>query len=263
VPFIRHTRDKRGYETTYVMHAYRPQPGPQRTRILYLFRSPSHVKLGRRALDEEAREALEHTHPDVSFDWTLLGRESMAQQRPEPSSRERPTRARRPAPSSQPAPAPKPVPVVMDDQSILGQTVGAETAARLRAQYAELLERILRRSRTPEERDRLSERAHRLNPDDWPDEAEVRTGVAQFESERAALMAELPSRRRGRRGGRRPVDGPSTGPSGIIEERDKGETDDAGCEDVAEAGGDRSAGAAADRDGVGTERPDPDLPSDG
>ena len=89
MPFIRRSRDKRGYETTFVMHAYRPLAGPQRTRVLYLFRTPSHVKFGRRALDDEAREALEHTHPDVSFDWTALDREAASIRTDVPRERDR------------------------------------------------------------------------------------------------------------------------------------------------------------------------------
>jgi hypothetical protein len=51
LPFIRYTRDKRGYESTTVLHQYRPQQGPQRTRVLYVFRSPASLKMGRKALD--------------------------------------------------------------------------------------------------------------------------------------------------------------------------------------------------------------------
>jgi hypothetical protein len=212
VPFIRHARDKRGYETTYVMHAYRPAQGPQRTRVLYLFRSPSHIKMGRHPLDEEIREALEHTHPDVSFDWSALGRESISvrpdEGRDRDRDRDRHHRAdrqeRRGAPpQGRPAPVPAPVPVVLDDQSMLGRALGAERAAQLRVQYGDLLQRIARRSRTPEDRDRLTQRAQRLNPDDWPDETEIRAHVDSIQAEWEALSAELPSRRRGRRGGRR------------------------------------------------------------
>lgn len=53
----------------------------------------------------------------------------------------------------------------------------ARTAARVRVQYAELLQRIARRSRTPEDRDRLNERLQRLNPDEWPDEVTVRQSM--------------------------------------------------------------------------------------
>ena len=50
MPFIRQTRDKRGYESLVVMHAYRSTSHEGgRTRVLYLFRSPAHLRLGRHA----------------------------------------------------------------------------------------------------------------------------------------------------------------------------------------------------------------------
>jgi hypothetical protein len=199
VPFIRHTRDKRGYDTTYVMHQYRPVQGPQRTRVLYLFRSPAHVKIGRQPLDEEIREALEHTHPDVSFDWITLGRESAVVRSEEPRERGPRGQQRPPRPSSPPPPI---QPVVADDHSLLGRVAGAERASKLRAAYLDVLQRIGRRSRTPEERDRLTARIQRLNPDEWPDEATVRAQLDTAPQEWAAIAAELPARRRGRRGGR-------------------------------------------------------------
>lgn len=207
MPFIRYTRDKRGYESTLVMHAYRPQNGPPRTRVLYLFRSPAHLKAGRTALDPEVVEALEHTHPDVSFDWTALLRES-ASLRPDDRERDRDRDARhaRGARKSQRRPdAAPPPPVVIDDQTTLGRVVGAAEAIRLRRQYSELTGRIARRARTPEDRDRLMERAGRLNPDDWPDEDAVRAGLATLAADWEAIAIELPQRRRGRRGGRRRI----------------------------------------------------------
>ena len=256
MPFIRHTRDKRGYDTTYVMHAYRPQRGPQQTRVLYLFRSPSYVKLGRKPLDDEAREALEHTHPDVSFDWTVLGREAVPPRIEEHRDRGPHRPARQPAPS---APLAQPVRVFLDDQSLLGRVVGAERAARLRSGYADLLQRIARRARTPEDRDRLLDRAHRLNPDDTVDEATLREAVITVEASWAAIMEELPARRRGRRAGRRwstggatPEQPLSAGPqptadrSGIIEETLPGRE---GADDAEVDGIDRSADVSGgDRD---------------
>jgi hypothetical protein len=260
VPFIRHSRDKRGYETTYVMHAYRPAQAPQKTRVLYLFRSPSHIRIGRRPLDDEAREALEHTHPDVSFDWTVLGRDAVPPPRPEPQQWSRPSRPHRPAPTP---PAPPPVP---DDGSLLGRVLGAPAALRLRQRYAELRERVARRARTPEERDRLMERLQRLNPDDWTDDAAVRSAAQRIDADWDAILAELPSRRRGRRGGRRRFDELEGGErtrerehppsaaeaSGIIDQG--GETDNAGPEERWMGSADRPADAGG---GDGAERAEP------
>ena len=144
-------------------------------------------------------EALEHTHPDLSFDWTSLVREPVVV-RSEPERPNRPPQ--RPAPRPVP-PAPPPVVVELEDESLLGKVLGAVAAARLRQRYNDLSQRILRRARTPEERDRLTERLKRLNPDDWSDEGSVRSSAQSVEAEWDAIAVELPSRRRGRRGGRR------------------------------------------------------------
>jgi hypothetical protein len=247
LPFIRYARDKRGYETTYVMHVYHPSSGAPRTRVLYLYRSPPNIKLGRPALDPEASEALEHTHPDLSFDWDALLRDPGAV-RPEPIDRDRFDRdswsrggrrqrgrpggapggrsergGGRPAPHRErgkdrdrdrpKTPDDAPPAVVIDDESVLGRALGAGEAARLRARYRGMLERIARRARTPDERTRLTEGVTRLNPDDWPDEAAAQAGAKTVEAEWAAITAELPRRRRGRRGGRRRG---GDAPSGIM-----------------------------------------------
>jgi hypothetical protein len=237
VPFIRHLRDRRGYETTVVMHGYRPVQGPPKSRVLYLFRSPSHIKIGREALDEEAREALEHTHPDLSFDWIALGRERDAMRAHQMRDRDADRERHRPSPgrSQQPGERPRqPVKVVIEDHSTLGKTVGAERAATLRTQYAELVQRIQRRSRTPEERDRLLDSAHRLNPDDWIDAAAIPGLSASFEADRQAMLAEIPGRRRGRRGGRR-GDRPG-GPDGGAAGEQSSAAGDEGAEAEDEAG---------------------------
>jgi hypothetical protein len=255
VPFLRHARDKRGYETTFVMHSFRPGAGQAngRTRLLYMFRTPSNRKVGRNLLDPEVMEALEHTHPDLTFDWISLlrtpaltapdpdrersdrdrerDRDRGRQRRDERRERQSDARKERDtAPAAQAASA-----VILEDDSVLGRTVGAAEAARLRAAFSELTQRIVRRSRTPEERDRLSERAARLNPDEWADETAIKDGASQFGAELEAIRQELPRRRRGRRGGRSrdregapsTSGGSSTGPEGESSAQYDGETLDA------------------------------------
>jgi hypothetical protein len=274
VPFIRYTRDKRGYETTFVMHGYRPAQGPQRTRVLYLFRSPSYVRMGRRPLDEESREALEHTHPDLSFDWSVLGRDT---EHAQTDDREGPRARRGGGPGQGRGQRPsRPSPAVVDDQSLLGRTLGSETAARFRARYSQLLDRIIRRARTPEERDRLTETAQRLNPDDWPDAEAVRAHAETIEQQWDAVAAEFPSRRRGRRGGRRrenegdetqaddaaDLDPGETDPSGIM--AGEGEVDERHDLDTAGAGDAGGLGTDTGSDGPGSDdgAAGDDLPGD-
>jgi hypothetical protein len=246
VPFIRYTRDKRGYETTYVVHGQRAGQGSGRTRVLYLFRSPANVTIGRKPLDDEARVALEHTHPDLSFDWQSLSREVVA---PRPDPAPRPWKGAKPAPPPPSAPAPVAPPPAPDDHSLLGRVLGVKEAARLRGRYSELLQRVARRARSPEERDRLTERARRLNPDDWGDESAVRAGVSTVEAEWDAVATALPQRRRGRRGGRRREPGANApGPSGIMAM--DGDVDDRE-QDAQVDRLDRDSGDSGDDDSVG------------
>jgi hypothetical protein len=71
LPFLRFTRDKRGYETTSLVHAER-RKGRSRHRILYWFRTPPGVKVGRPALDEDAIRWIEEHNPDITFNWQKI-----------------------------------------------------------------------------------------------------------------------------------------------------------------------------------------------
>jgi hypothetical protein len=69
VPFLRLTRDRRGFENTFLMHADRPGDRP---RLLYWYRTAPGVMLGRAALDEDAIRTIEEQHPDIDFDWPAI-----------------------------------------------------------------------------------------------------------------------------------------------------------------------------------------------
>ena len=68
MPFLRFSRDKRGYENTYLCHTFRRAGQPQ-LRVLYWFRTPPDVKVGRLALDPGAIRAIEESNPDLKFEW--------------------------------------------------------------------------------------------------------------------------------------------------------------------------------------------------
>lgn len=70
MPFLRFSRDKRGYEHTYLLHAGSKKGAP--ARLLYWYRTPPGVKVGRIAFDDEVRKALEAQYPSVQFDWARL-----------------------------------------------------------------------------------------------------------------------------------------------------------------------------------------------
>lgn len=70
--FFRFTRDKRGYQHYYLVEPTTNRRGKVRQRVLYWFRSPPDIKVGREPFDEGVRRALEAQHPDVTFDWRSI-----------------------------------------------------------------------------------------------------------------------------------------------------------------------------------------------
>jgi hypothetical protein len=69
--FLRFSRDKRGYEY-FALVQPTSRRGKSVSRVLYAFRSPPNVKVGREPFDDAARRALEAQYPDVAFDWVAL-----------------------------------------------------------------------------------------------------------------------------------------------------------------------------------------------
>jgi hypothetical protein len=72
VPFVRFSRDKRGYEHFCLVHASSRRGRPSRSRVLYWYRTPPGVRVGREPFDEGARRLLEAQYPDLTFDWEAL-----------------------------------------------------------------------------------------------------------------------------------------------------------------------------------------------
>ncbi|HEX7137305.1 MAG TPA: hypothetical protein VF219_05645 [Vicinamibacterales bacterium] len=70
--FLRFSRDKRGYENFYLVETSTNRRGKTRARVLYWFRTPPGVKVGREPFDAEIRRALEVQNPNVVFDWRKI-----------------------------------------------------------------------------------------------------------------------------------------------------------------------------------------------
>jgi len=109
---LRFTRDKRGYETTSLVHTGR-RGGRSRPRILYWFRTPPGVKVGRPALDEAAIRWIEEHNPDIEFDWPKILEAQPPAAPPAEDARSRRGRRDRPRPArpaqgQRPAPPPAP-----------------------------------------------------------------------------------------------------------------------------------------------------------
>ena len=72
MPFLRFSRDKRGVESFALVHSTTNRRGKVRPRVLYWFRSPPDIKVGREPFDPEIRRALEKQYPEITFDWRAI-----------------------------------------------------------------------------------------------------------------------------------------------------------------------------------------------
>ena len=233
MPRLRFTRDQRGYENTFLVHTTRRR-GKERTRILYWFRSPPHVKVGRAAFDEEAIRAIEEANPDIAFDWgkilearpaepefepwrTRRGREGRNRERPDTSGRSavppparesrQPERRALAEPLSDEEPD-SPVeeedagPATALEPSAAEEILGAEGLSRVRARYAEVLARISAQVTDDAAAEELRGLAERLNPDAWVTADEVGLGLEDFERVLEQVRQRLGAVRRPRRDAR-------------------------------------------------------------
>jgi len=239
LPYLRFSRDKRGYENTFVVHSERRR-GKSHSRVLYWFRTPPGVKVGRAALDEDAIRLIEEFNPGVGFDWTriLKGQGTPQEAPPEPQSRRSQQRPRgtEPPPRAVATPAPQevlpdeafavdvepanepneeaPTTLLRDeaprDERPPDETpptpaharLGSEAVSRLRARHAEMLARISETITDPARREELTSQADQLNPDTWVTAEEVSAALEQYESVFASLRAVVGHGRRRRRRGR-------------------------------------------------------------
>ena len=68
---LRFSRDRRGYEHFYLVQAGSDRGG-RPPRILYWYRTPPGIKVGRAPFDAEMQRQIEAENPRVSFDWPRL-----------------------------------------------------------------------------------------------------------------------------------------------------------------------------------------------
>jgi hypothetical protein len=215
VPFLRVIRDKRGYETTYLMHLYR-EGHRQRSRILYVFRSPGGVRVGRGALDPEVLREIESYFPDIAFDWKdVRDHQQHIEMSVEPRRRKPPKREEvaESAPEAA-APAPPPVPAAPSPGAVPSLIEGAtpdDQIAFLGRWYGIIRERVPRRTSDPVRQEALLALTERLNPAAWTDADQIAVGLQQA-AEALERLSRVFARRRRR--GRRPGDTPQPPVSG-------------------------------------------------
>ncbi len=165
------------------MHLYRDGQR-QRSRILYVFRTPGGVRVGRDPLEPDVLRQIEAQYPDIVFNWQLV-RES--QQLIETAAEPRRRRPRRedesadvasppavpapaaaapaaPAPPSASAPAPPPPPSRIAIPSTIEGATPDERIAFLAHWHPIIRERIPHRTSDPSRQEALNALADRLNP---------------------------------------------------------------------------------------------------
>ena len=228
MPFLRVIRDKRGYETTYLMHWFR-EGHKQRSRILYVFRTPGGVRVGRGPLEPDVLRHLESRHPEIEFDWSVI-RDN--QQVIEPVVEPRRRRPRRegtdaPVPAAAPAPA-EPAPPAREEPAItaapsesrspgfpasLQGTTPDEQIAFLNEWYPIVRERIPARTSDPGRQEALLALAERLNPAGWTDADQITSGLQEAAQALERLSRVFAKRRRrARRRSPNAASGASSGP---------------------------------------------------
>ena len=208
MPFLRVIRDKRRYETTYLMHWLR-DGSRQRSRILYVFRTPGGVRVGRESLEPDVLREIESRHPEINFDWkTLFANQQLVESSAEPRRPRKRKREEEPAapvavavaaapagePESQVAPAP-PRPSI--PASLQGATPD-EQIAFLNHWYPLVRERIPQRTSDPARLEALTALAERLNPAAWTDADQIAEGLVRA-AEALERLSHVFSRRRRRR----------------------------------------------------------------
>jgi hypothetical protein len=197
------------------MHWYR-EGGRQRSRVLYLFRTPGGIRVGRESLEADVRRAIESQHPDIAFDWTAV----LANQQVVDTSLER--RPRRPRSDEAPADEasastadaaesrqgrPASRPRLSVPPTIAGETPD-EQIAFLTHWYTALREHLASQTLEPSRVAALQALAERLNPAAWTDADQIAAGLP-IAAEALERLSHVFSRRR-----RRPRRGPARAPGG-------------------------------------------------
>jgi hypothetical protein len=214
VPFLRVIRDKRGYETTYLMHWLR-DGNRQRSRILYVFRTPGGVRVGRESLEPEVLREIESRHPGISFDWkTLFANQQLVESSADMRRPRKRKREDEPSPPSIAAAAPEgqpesqvapPPPRPSIPASLQGATPD-EQIAFLNHWYPVVRERIPQRTSDPARLEALTALAERLNPAAWTDADQIAEGLLRAAEALERLSRVFSRRRRRRRTSKAPAE---------------------------------------------------------
>jgi len=195
------------------MHLYR-DGARQRSKILYVFRTPGGVRVGRDPLEPEVLRQIESQYPDIQFNWATV-RET--QQVIETSIEPRRRRPRREdeipavasptpvAPVAPPAAPAAPAPPRLVIPTVIEGATPDERIAFLTHWRPIIRERIPHRTSDPARQEALNALADRLNPANWTDADEITAGLQQAAEALERLSHVFAKRRRrGRRKSKEP-----------------------------------------------------------
>jgi hypothetical protein len=192
------------------MHLYREGPR-QRSKILYVFRTPGGVRVGRDPLEPDVLRQIEAQYPDIAFNWAMVRESqqlietSVEPRRRKPRREEETPAVAAPAPAA-PALAPpaaaSPVPPRIAIPSVIEGATPDERIAFLSHWHPIIRERIPHRTSDPARQAALNALADRLNPANWTDADEITAGLQQA-AEALERLSHVFAKRR-RRGRRRP-----------------------------------------------------------
>jgi hypothetical protein len=204
VPHLRFTRDRRGYEHIVLIQES-SRRGRDRDRVLYVFRTPPGVRIGRDAFDPATLDLIERANPDIVFDWDAILESKPALPEEEPIRRPRAWRngelpGQRGGREERRAPA-APVPA-------LDRILGRDAAMRLRQRFAAVRQRLDEGPVDDERKVACEAKLSGLDPDSWVGDDLIRDRAAGFDAsiEEIRRLLGLPKRRT-RRGPRRDDEG--------------------------------------------------------
>jgi hypothetical protein len=186
------------------MHWYR-EGQRQRSRILYVFRTPGGVRVGREALEPEILRRLEREYPDIDFDWhAVLENQQVVETHPEPRRPRRRPEAAAPAPKPARPEPPPPAPARPSIPPAIEGSTPDEQIAFLTQWYPILREWIPQRTPDPVRQQALLALAERCNSAMWSDADQITTGLQQAAEALERLSKVFAKRRRRPRRGRKP-----------------------------------------------------------
>ena len=186
------------------MHLYRDGLR-QRSKILYMFRTPGGARVGRDPLEPDVLRHIESQYPDIQFNGAMVRESQLVIETSAEPRRRRPRREDEtpavvsPPPVAPVSPPPAPVAAAPPRLAIPSVIEGAtpdERIAFLAHWHPIIRERIPHRTSDPGRQEALNALTARLNPANWTDADEITAGLQQAAEALERLSHVFAKRRR-------------------------------------------------------------------